>query len=392
VIVTGQQRYCPVVWSKNKMLRPHWVVVAGKEEEHHEGSYYLEWRENARRVRLSVGNDAVLAVNRLRRQEAILRARENGLNVLEAPQRQSGILVATAVATYLDEVRQAKKKKTYVAYKKALEYFLESCRKQYLHQIERKDLLNFAAFLREQKQHSARTVNVKFGYLTIFLKAQKITRLAEKNDWPRYVETEPEIYEREELDKFFAACTADEKMYYQFFLKTGMREQEAMHVTWGNVNLKAGEVAVRSNERFGFMPKTYEERTIPIPDDLVADLRAWKQKSNQSCPLVFPTSGCKPKNDFLDVCKAIALRARVNCGHCAATLNGKPVKCANHPVCEHWFLHKFRATFCTWHLWSGNDLRTVQAYMGHKDLESTMRYLKPNRGEEARKKVNAAFQ
>jgi len=54
-------------------------------------------------------------------------------------------------------------------------------------------------------------------------------------------------------------------------------------------------------------------------------------------------------------------------------------------------LHKFRATFATWHLWAGVDLRTVQSWMGHTDLASTMRYLKPNHSQEVRVKVNNTF-
>jgi integrase len=35
------------------------------------------------------------------------------------------------------------------------------------------------------------------------------------------------------------------------------------------------------------------------------------------------------------------------------------------------------------------DLRTVQAYAGHKDIASTMRYLVPESTEEAQAKVDA---
>jgi integrase len=58
---------------------------------------------------------------------------------------------------------------------------------------------------------------------------------------------------------------------------------------------------------------------------------------------------------------------------------------------DHFYLHKFRATFATWALWSGVDLRTVQQWMGHSDLESTLRYLKPNRGAAVRDKINTMF-
>jgi hypothetical protein len=59
--------------------------------------------------------------------------------------------------------------------------------------------------------------------------------------------------------------------------------------------------------------------------------------------------------------------------------------------CERWFLHKFRATFATMHLQAGVDLRTVQSWLGHKDLASTVRFLKPARGKEVRARFNQTF-
>jgi len=43
------------------------------------------------------------------------------------------------------------------------------------------------------------------------------------------------------------------------------------------------------------------------------------------------------------------------------------------------------------HLQAGVDIRTVQQWMGHKDLASTMRYLKPARGKGILEKVNTTF-
>ena len=37
---------------------------------------------------------------------------------------------------------------------------------------------------------------------------------------------------------------------------------------------------------------------------------------------------------------------------------------------ENFLLHKFRATFATRCLWAGVDLRTVQQWLGHSDMES----------------------
>jgi len=42
-------------------------------------------------------------------------------------------------------------------------------------------------------------------------------------------------------------------------------------------------------------------------------------------------------------------------------------------------------------LMGGVDLRTVQQWLGHDEMESNLRYLKPSRSEEVRDKVNQIF-
>ena len=88
-----------------------------------------------------------------------------------------------------------KKPKTLAADTTALNYFTESCHKQLLDEIERKDLLKFSAFLRDEKKQAPRSVYNKFENVMTFQKANGIGGLAGKNDWPRYTEEEPEIYE-----------------------------------------------------------------------------------------------------------------------------------------------------------------------------------------------------
>jgi hypothetical protein len=62
--------------------------------------------------------------------------------------------------------------------------------------IDRKDALEFCAFLRDKKQQAPRSVYNKFESLMTFLKMNRIRGLVGKNDWPRYVEEEPEIYSK----------------------------------------------------------------------------------------------------------------------------------------------------------------------------------------------------
>src|ERR1700730_4042372 len=94
--------------------------------------------------------------------------------------------VAASVAEFLDETKLTKKPKTLAAYTTALNYFTESCPKLFLQDIERKDLLKFSAFLRDEKNQAPRSVYNKFENVMTFLKANGIRGLVGTNDWPRY--------------------------------------------------------------------------------------------------------------------------------------------------------------------------------------------------------------
>jgi len=281
-------RYCPVPLSANGRIRPDVVLVGNREERHPEGAYYISWYEGKRLIRLSVGKDAQDAAARRQRKEAELNALNNGVSVL--PENGNGHpSVAAAVAKFLEETELTKKPKTLAAYTTALNYFTASCPKLYLQDIDRTDLLKFCAFLRDKKKQAPRSVYNKFENVMTFLKANKIRDLVGKNDWPRYTEEEPEMYEQEELGKLFKACDAEERLWYEFFLMTGMREQEVMHTYWSDINLAHATVRVSHKPDRGWTPKAYKEREIPIPAKLVKSLKAWKAKADKTCSLVFPT-------------------------------------------------------------------------------------------------------
>ncbi len=373
-VLTAQGlRYCPVAISANGRIKPDMVLVNGKPEHHGEGAYYLEWREGSRRIRQSVGNDAADATARRLRKEAELNALNNGVSVVaESNQKSAYRSIAEAAAEYLAEIKMSRTPATHSAYVLALRNFTESCSKTCLEEIDRTDLLHFIKHLRD-KALSDRTCHNRFEHLLTFLKAYGITGLAKKRDWPKFVQSEPESYEDDELEKFFAVCDAEERVFFEFYLMTGFRKKEVTHTQWDDVNLKQGVVRVTSKPEHGFRPKDWEEREVPIPDRLVKSLKEWGKSRNGS-PFVFPTRNGTPRKhrtQLLELCKAVAERAELN------------------P--DNFWLHKFRATFATKHLQAGVDLRTVQMWLGHKDMESTMRYLKPARGKGIRAKVNATF-
>ncbi len=80
--------------------------------------------------------------------------------------------------------------------------------------------------------------------------------------------------------------------------------------------------------------------------------------------------------------KNLARKVKLNCGRCAGCRS-------KNRACGEYTLHRFRRTYITTLLRNGVDLRTVQAYAGHKDIASMMRYLRPASAKEAQAKLNA---
>lgn len=369
------QRYFPAVVSSNGRIKPDHVWIDGQEARRPDGSYYIDYTNSSgKRVRISVGTVAVEAQASKLRKEAELRAIAQGLNVVSEDNHdvdQTRRPIAAAISEFLEEVRLTKEPKTYKGYEIALSYFRASCQKVNLESIERKDLLKFAAFLKNEKRQSPRSVHNKFACLVTFLSASGMPKLVGKKDRPKFVKQEVEIYENGDLEPLFSVCSRYHLTLYKFLLMTGLREQEAMYSVWNDVNFEAGTINMRWKPQYDFAPKAYREREVPIPTKLIDLLRDFKPRNVSADRLIFCTASGRPDTHMLRALKRNAAKAGLD-------------------ESRYW-LHKFRATFATMHLAAGVDLRTVQAWLGHTNLESTIRYLKPARTEAMQTKVNATF-
>ena len=62
-------------------------------------------------------------------------------------------------------------------------------------------------------------------------------------------------------------------------------------------------------------------------------------------------------------------------------------------MCHHWGLHRFRKTFATMHHEAGVPARTIQRWLRHSSLDTTLRYLAggDDKSEKTRLKVNNSF-
>lgn len=188
-----------------------------------------------------------------------------------------------------------------------------------------------------------------------------------KSPRPRFTVAMPETYGNLDLKRFFAATRDDihAYVYFQTLLATGLRDMEAMWLEW--TDFENGMLHVRAKPP-RFLPKTHEERRIPLSAGVASLI---KQMPLRSGTLIFPTKSGLPNYHALRTCKRIASRAGLD-----------PTK---------WSLHGFRRTFCTNRLRAGLDIRTVMLLMGHKDIESTLRYWRAIEMEQLHGKMSEVF-
>jgi integrase/recombinase XerD len=384
--VNNAWRFAPVVPEPNGRLKDR-VRVNDIIETHPEGAYYIEWRERGKRCRISVARED--AVDEARRKAVELRAIRDGL--IASPEPNPRVVAKTPIGHAIDEylrfVRVHRKHRTWLTYRFTLDTLLRaSFKKKYAEDATRQDVVDFMTYCYEQGL-GARTVYDKTVTVLQLFKRHGKTGLMERGDWPRYVDTIRPVYEPEELIAMFRVCSEDQATLLKFLLGSGFRDQEIRFIEWRDVDFRNQEVRVKAKSHWRFTPKNWEERTVPLPEALIERLKRRKEK-RKALPnnLVFPNGRGKPDSEMDTIVKRVAQRAGLNCKQCV-TEHGN--KCKEGPYCMNFFLHKFRHTFATNHLRDGVDIRTVQSWLGHRDIKSTMVYLKGIRSKDAVRKVNS---
>jgi integrase/recombinase XerD len=391
IIVNGKWGLYPAVLEPNGKLKDK-IRIKGEISVHPEGTYYIEWREEGERKREAIpdrGRVPDLAHRKALELAAARAGLEVGSDAANGREKATEkIRLDVAIQQYLDDVKPPQREpKTYTAYKYALTIFQTGCAKSYIQDIVRADLLQF---IRGQYQSgcSARTAYNRANIVVQFLKLNGVKGLLHKRDWPEYVDAIRKIYETDELNALFAACLDHERARYLFFLLTGERDKEVRFTAWRDIDFRRGSVRVTAKPQLGFKPKNKEEREIPVPAALLAALKDYKNRQQGPNPynLVFPTEEGRPDKNFESKLKKIARRAGLNCGTCVSRHGNR---CSKGPYCGNWFLHKFRHTFATVNL-EGNvcSIRKLQEWLGHKDLASTMVYLKYVRGKDVQERLN----
>ena len=205
------------------------------------------------------------------------------------PTPHGKVLLAQAIESYLKDVHPPQREqKTYDEYRLVLYKFRDSCSKLYLHEINRDDCLSFMRHL-HSLGNEARTVFNRMGIVLQLLKLHGIEKLLTKRDKPKFVKNVREMYQPEELEALFKACTADEKVLYLFFLLTGERDKEVRHTAWPDIDFVRSCVRVTAKKQLGFKPKDKERKRNScalIPAQRAAGIQSATVRAQSAQPAI----------------------------------------------------------------------------------------------------------
>ena len=384
-------RYCktedgwkrlPAVMGGNGRVRPGYVKVDGKIVEYPQGNYQLRYYIGSKVKYTPAGDDASGALLKLKQMELTLKAQDaadeaDGVLVT----KESRVDLAAQLKRFVQTVEDRGSKVAAKAYKLSADEFLTVTGKRYADELTTDDIGAYHRALRKRGV-SARTIHNRHAAVKPFLRfcGLDTDKLAPKS--PGYEEKRPEVYTDDELKTFFASPAMDSysKLAFNLMLRCGLREQEAMFLCWPDIEFSTKTLMVRGKVDLGFAVKDKAQREVPLDGELLLMLKERKE-AHPNDRLVLATSTGKPNTKLLLLLKRRVRAAGLNCGGCEG--------CRDREECSGWYLHKFRSTYCTKLLRSGLDVSSVQALMGHSDLQATQRYLSPLDVEAVRARVGA---
>jgi integrase len=301
-----------------------------------------------------------------------------------APKDKSGrTRISHAVAVYLQDLADATKtgersKGTERGYKNAVEDFRDHCGVEFMEQITADVLRRYKLYVFENIQKRVNgskhnTVAKRFRFLNTFFNKWGIKmvkdRVPQKDDHGLMSYTDvPREQKKPNTDKYgaheikamLAVADVDEADLIHFFLRTGVRDEEAAFMEWKDIDWKRKQVMVREKPGV-WKPKDKENRNIPVEDGVLLKRlearrkRLEERRKPQEPPihLMFPNTLGHPDMHLIRQLHKVVAKVKAKDGE----IEGVPT------------LHRFRRTYASMMI-SHSDLQTVSALLGHSNIET----------------------
>jgi integrase/recombinase XerD len=169
----------------------------------------------------------------------------------------------------------------------------------------------------------------------------------------------PEILSRAELVRLFdAACHLKARTFLMSAYATGLRVSELVHLRVADIDSAADRMCIRVVQGKGA-----KDRYVPLTPELLQLLRQW-WRSARPQPWLFP---------------AARERAQPQSEHGAQ--RWFYAAAAHAGITKRGGIHTLRHCFATHLLEAGIDLYSLQQWLGHRHISTTMRYLHLRRPE-----------
>lgn len=382
VKVGNRWKYGKPVYGRNNKIKPDWVLIKGKPEQHPEGNFYICYREGEKKIWKKIGPSPSDAVYAAYVEKSILNAKALGVPIKE---ETVPLEYGPQMWKFLADYKLSQSAESHALMSQTLEEFRLFVKKTNLKEITRADLLKYKQWL-VNRDRSLRTAGNKMLRVNQFLRTASGLEAGKglvTVKYAKFTEREPQVYTDDELEVFFAACSDFHSRVFHTLLMAGLRKQEMENLEWPDVSFVTGVLSVRGKATF--QPKDWEERDIEMPEEL----REMLFSARNDRGLVFCTRNKKKYTHVWDDCKDIAKKIGLAEAKRREITDEDELKQIVEETAAKYHPHKFRATYCTKLLQSGIDLKTVQKLMGHKTIESTMRYLAKAQSHVVKAKVDA---
>ena len=193
--------------------------------------------------------------------------------------------------------------------------------------------------------------------VTFFNQWLRLKLNIQKSDWPEYEQNPPEPYGDAEIVALETHTKGKTNLSVRLFRSMGCRDMEVAHLNDTDSSPRTKKILIRqkpcsdckkcrSRGNVWKLKTKAGTRSIPISDSLLEELLALGKG------LLFPNADGRVDGHFLRKVKRAVKKSGV--------ANVK--------------LHRFRDTFITNKLRDHEDLRTVQKWAGHDDVNVTMSY------------------
>jgi integrase len=211
------------------------------------------------------------------------------------------------------------------------------CKFDYLENIASNDIEEFKTIMIENNLGPS-SVNLCLAVLRRMFTLNDVPirifrgKMMRENRRERFL-TEPEAYQL-----LNAATDPYLKLAIEIAIRTGLRRNNVLNLTWSQVDLKKGYINVTA--------KRMNKLSIPISRSLIDILKLLEGDPKER---VFPLSNAAYEGKFRKLCDSIGFTDVV--------------------------FHTLRHSFCSRLLIAGVDIKTIQELAGHANITTTMRYM-----------------